>query len=296
MPKDKIQIQEELTSQFTNSYGDVVDKLGGWVDSFIINLPNVLVATIVFAISYLLSQLVKKYVNKLLLGRVKQTSFRSLIATVSSIIVIALGIFIILDVLSLDKLLKSLLAGAGVAGLAIGLALQSSLSNTFSGIYLSLKDVISVGDWIETNGYEGAVHDVNLRNTVLREPDNNLVMIPNRMVVENPFKNYGLTKQVRVIVNCGVGYESDLDEVEQITKKAIEENFHRDETKEIEFHYLAFGSSSIDFQVRFWIDANVRISILEARSKAIKVIKRTYDEKGINIPFPIRTVRLDKSP
>ena len=89
---------------------------------------------------------------------------------------------------------------------------------------------------------------------------------------------------------------SHLDEVEQITKKAIEENFHRDETKEIEFHYLAFGSSSIDFQVRFWIDANVRISILEARSKAIKVIKRTYDEKGINIPFPIRTVRLDKSP
>lgn len=295
MNKDTTELQEELTEQFTESYGNVVDKLEGWLDSIITNLPNLIVAIIVFGLAYFLSGLVRKYVSKVLKGRVEQASLRSLIATISSITIIALGLFIVLEVLNLDTVLKSMLAGAGVAGLAIGLALQSSLSNTFSGIYLSLKDVINIGDWVETNGYQGTVHEVNLRNTVIREPDNNLVMIPNKLVVENPFKNYGLTKQIRVIVQCGVGYESDLAAVENLTKEAIKKNFHADESKEIEFHYTEFGDSSINFQVRFWIDASVKISILEARSEAIKVIKKTFDEKGINIPFPIRTVYMEKS-
>lgn len=295
MNKDTTELHEELTEQFTESYGNVVDKLEGWLDSIITNLPNLIVAIIVFGLAYFLSGLVRKYVSKLLKGRVEQASLRSLIATISSITIIALGLFIVLEVLNLDTVLKSMLAGAGVAGLAIGLALQSSLSNTFSGIYLSLKDVINIGDWVETNGYQGTVHEVNLRNTVIREPDNNLVMIPNKLVVENPFKNYGLTKQIRVIVQCGVGYESDLAAVENLTKEAIKKNFHADESKEIEFHYTEFGDSSINFQVRFWIDASVKISILEARSEAIKVIKKTFDEKGINIPFPIRTVYMEKS-
>lgn len=295
MNKDTTELQEELTEQFTESYGNVVDKLEGWLDSIITNLPNLIVAIIVFGLAYFLSGLVRKYVSKVLKGRVEQASLRSLIATISSITIIALGLFIVLEVLNLDTVLKSMLAGAGVAGLAIGLALQSSLSNTFSGIYLSLKDVINIGDWVETNGYQGTVHEVNLRNTVIREPDNNLVMIPNKLVVENPFKNYGLTKQIRVIVQCGVGYESDLAAVENLTKEAIKKNFHADESKEIEFHYTEFGDSSINFQVRFWIDSSVKISILEARSEAIKVIKKTFDEKGINIPFPIRTVYMEKS-
>lgn len=295
MPKDTTELHEQLTEQFTESYGNVVDKLEGWLDAMITNLPNLIVAIIVFGLSYFLSGLVRKYVSKLLKDRVQQASLRSLIATISSITIIALGLFIVLEVLNLDTVLKSMLAGAGVAGLAIGLALQSSLSNTFSGIYLSLKDVINIGDWVETNGFQGTVHEVNLRNTVIREPDNNLVMIPNKLVVENPFKNYGLTKQIRVIVQCGVGYESDLAAVEELTKEAIKKNFHADESKEIEFHYTEFGDSSINFQVRFWIDASVKISILEARSEAIKVIKKTFDEKGINIPFPIRTVYMEKS-
>jgi small conductance mechanosensitive channel len=168
--------------------------------------------------------------------------------------------------------------------------LQSSLSNTFSGVYLSVKDILNVGDWIETNGYNGTVYEVNLRNTVIREPDNNLVMIPNRMVVENPFKNYGLTNQIRVILTCGVNYNSDLSFVEKLTKETIMENCHKDPDREIEFHYLEFGDSSINFQVRFWIDAKSKMTILEARSEAIKAIKRAFDENGIDIPYPIRTL------
>lgn len=283
-------IAQELTGQLTNSYDGVVNKLEGWVDALIVNLPNLLVAVLVFTLAYFLSGFIRRKLLKLLKSRIKQASLRSLISAVAAITIIAAGLLIALSVLKLDTVLKSMLAGAGVAGLAIGLALQSSLSNTFSGIYLSVQDVINVGDWVESNGFAGTVHEVNLRNTVIKEPDNNLVMLPNRMVVENPFKNFGLTEQIRVILKCGVSYDDNLQEVEDLAKEAISKNFHQDETKEIEFHWLEFGDSSINFQVRFWIDASVKITILEARSKAIKVIKNAFDDKGINIPFPIRTL------
>jgi len=294
MPKDST-LTDELTEQLSESYDHVQDKLEGWLDMLITNLPNLLVAIIVFALSYFLSGFIRKYLSKFLKKYVEQASVRSLISTLVSILVIAGGLFIALGVLNLDTVLKSMLAGAGVAGLAIGLALQSSLSNTFSGVYLSVQDVINVGDWIETNGYSGTVHEVNLRNTVIREPDNNLVMIPNRMVVENPFKNFGLTKQIRVILTCGVGYDSDLDFVEKLTKETIQEHCHKDPDKDIEFHYLEFGDSSINFQVRFWVDAKAKMNILEARSKAIKVIKKAFDKNDIDIPYPIRTVHMNEA-
>jgi small conductance mechanosensitive channel len=291
---DSTELNEILAHKFESSYTSVVDKLDSWADAVIYNLPNLVVAILVFTLVYFSSGVVKKSVYKVLKHKVKQESLRSLIATVSSILVITIGLLIALEVLNLNTVLKSMLAGAGVAGLAIGLALQSSLSNTFSGIYLSLRDIVNIGDWVETNGYQGTVEDVNLRHTLLKEPDNNLVVIPNKLIVENPFKNYGLTHQIRVITKCGVGYDSDLEEVETITKNAIEEHFHRDEEKEIEFHYLEFGSSSIDFQVRFWINSEAKINILEARSKAIKVIKKAFDDHQIEIPFPIRTVYLNQ--
>lgn len=287
-------LTEELSGQFSESYDHVKDKLEGWIDTIITNLPNLLVAIIVFTAAYFLSGFIKKYLNKLLRKKVSQASLRNLIATMASVMIITGGLFIALGVMNLDTVLKSMLAGAGVAGLAIGLALQSSLSNTFSGVYLSIQDIINVGDWVETNGYAGTVHEVTLRHTTIKEPDNNLVMIPNKMVVENPFKNYGLTNQIRVIVNCGVGYDSDLNEVEEVTKDIIRERCHRDPEKEIEFHYLEFGDSSINFQVRFWVDAKAKLTILEAQSEAIKAIKAAFDEHEIDIPFPIRTVMMSK--
>lgn len=285
-------MKEELTSQFSESYDNVIDKLEGWINLIITNLPNFIIAILVFTLSYFLSGFIRKQLNKLLKRYIEQASVRSLISTIVAVVIIMGGLFIALGVMNLDTVLKSMLAGAGVMGLAIGLALQSSLSNTFSGIYLSIQDIINIGDWVETNGYQGTVHEVNLRNTVIKEPDNNLVMIPNKMIVENPFKNYGLTERIRVILLCGVGYECDLQRVEDIAKKAIEDDFPQDENEKIEFHYKEFGDSSINFQLRFWVDAKVKLTILEARSEAIKILKKAFDENDINIPFPIRTLQL----
>lgn len=203
--------------------------------------------------------------------------------------------FFSLAILNLDKLLTSLLAGAGVIGLAVGLALQGTLSNFFSGVYLAVQDVINIGDFIETNGYTGTVKEITLRNTLLSGVDNNIVTIPNKTIIDNPFINYGLTTRMRIVIKCGVHYNSNLEAVKQIVIKTIRNNFAPIKDETIDFHYLNFGESSIDFQVRFWADAIDKTRLFEAKSTAMMSIKKTFDKHGIIIPFPIVTIEKSTS-
>ena len=233
----------------------MLNRISNWIDSAIMNLPNLLIAIIIFTVSFWLSKNLQSWSNKALKRVIKQASIRGLISNVLSILIIAFGLFLALGVLNLDEVLRSLLAGAGVAGLAIGLALQGTLSNTFSGIFLAIKDVLNVGDWVETNGFAGKVIEIDLRNTKIKEADNNIVVIPNKLVLDTPFKNFGLTNRIRTSIECGVAYESDLREVKEIGINTIKKLFPPNSLEKIEFHYLNFGGSSIDFQIRFWVDA-----------------------------------------
>jgi small conductance mechanosensitive channel len=204
------------------------------------------------------------------------------------------GLFLALGILNLNKTLSSLLAGAGVAGLAIVLALQGTLANTISGIILSFRKKIQIGNWVETNGYSGEVIDINMKDFTLKEADNNIVVIPNKMILENPLKNYSLTTKMRVFIECGVSYESNLEHVEQLTKEVISKTFDQVKSPdEVEFYYTEFGDSSINYLCRFWIDAESMLEKLRAKTIAIIEIKKAYDKEEINIPFPIRTLQFD---
>ena len=188
-----------------------------------------------------------------------------------------------------------MLAGAGVVGLAIGLALQGTLHNTFSGFILSFLPNIQIGDWIVSNGHEGQVIDINLRSVTIKEADNKLVAIPNSKIIDAPFKNYTATMRSRITISCGVGYESDLELVKKITTQAISGIFKQEPQEEIEFFYTAFGDSSINYIIRFWTDATAKKEILEAQSNGIMAIKAAYNTHSINIPFPIRTLDFGKN-
>lgn len=273
---------------------NLIDKLQGWLSAIIQNIPNLVLAILVMAGAYFIAKYVKKLVLKLVQNRVSQQSIANMIAKISAVVVVLAGLFLALGILNLGKMLTSLLAGAGVAGLAIGLALQGTLSNTFAGVVISFRDRIQLGNWVETNGFSGEVIDVNLKEFVLKEADNNLVIIPNKMILENPLKNYSLTTKMRVVVECGVGYESDLEYVEKLTKETLTNAFNQlEDTNDVEFYFTEFGSSSINYITRFWIDAESMLEKLKAKNKAIIEIKKAYDKANINIPFPIRTLQFD---
>lgn len=278
-----------MDEQVTSAWQKLVDKLSTWLDSLILSLPNFLIALLTFTISYWLAKNLQGYLNKVLKKIVKQPSIRGLITNIISIVIIMLGVFLALAILNLDGTLKSLLAGAGVAGLAISLALQGTLSNTFSGIFIAIKDELNVGDYIESNGFAGEVLEVDLRNTKIKESDNNIVVIPNKLILDNPFKNYGLTKHIRTTISCGVDYASDLELVESISKETIMKIFPNNLDSRTEFYYTKFGESSIDFIIRFWTDGKKNLNAIEVKSAAIKALKKSFDKHNIVIPYPTRT-------
>lgn len=283
-----------MKNQLTEAYNLLIDKLEGWFNIIVTNIPNLILAVLVLITAYFVSKYVNKYVSKLMASRVQQNSITNMVGRISAVVVVLAGLFLALGILNLSKTLTSLLAGAGVAGLAIGLALQGTLSNTFAGVVLSFRKKIQIGHWVETNGFSGEVMDINLKDFTLKEADNNIVVIPNKMILENPLKNYTLTTKMRVFLECGVGYESNLEDVERITKETICNTFDQIEKPEdVEFYYTEYGGSSINFLCRFWIDAENALEKLRAKSKAIIEIKKAYDKAEINIPFPIRTLQFD---
>jgi small conductance mechanosensitive channel len=283
-----------MENTLMNAFNNLVDKLKGWVTTIVENLPNFILAILVLIVAYFLAKYINKFVSKLVKKRVQQKSISNMIARISAVVIVLAGLFLALGIMNLSKTLTSLLAGAGVAGLAIGLALQGTLSNTFAGIILSFRKKIRIGNWVETNGFSGEVIDINLKDFTLKEADNNMVVIPNKMILENPLKNYSLTTKMRVSIECGVGYKSDLETVETITKQTLVNTFEQiDNACEVEFYYTEFGDSSINYLCRFWIDAESMLEKLKAKTKAIIEVKKAYDKEGINIPFPIRTLQFD---
>lgn len=284
-----------MTEQFNieDSFEGIWEKLGEWTDSLILSLPNFILAILVFILFVIGAKYIGKILGKILRYKVKQDSIREITIKMVKVLVIALGFFVALGLLNLDTVLTSVLAGAGVVGLAIGLALQGTLNNTFSGILLSFLPEIQIGDWIENNGYAGRVVEINLRSIVIKEADNNYVVIPNSQVVDAPFKNFSRTPRSRVMLDCGVAYDSDLEQVKALTLKSIQDIFPQQRNEQVEFMYTEFGDSSINFVVRFWTDVTSNREILFARSKAVIAIKKVFDENDINIPFPIRTLEFN---
>lgn len=294
--RDAAAAEEENTSiiEVKDSVTLVYDKVDSWFDGFMAMLPNLVVAIVVIVLFFIIAKFLGRLTNKVLAKHVSQKSVRNLITKLVTLVVVIAGIFIALSILDLDKALETIIAGAGVSGLVIGLAMQGTLSNSVSGIHLSFRKMVRIGDWIQTNGYEGEVVAIDLNKFILREADNNTVIIPNKMILENPMKNFGLTSTMRVIISCGVGYESDLEHVKQVAKQAIADCFDQIEsTDQVEFYYMEFGDSSINFLLRFYYDVENGLQKLVTTSTAIMALKKAFDKEGINIPFPIRTLQFD---
>ncbi|WP_299799993.1 mechanosensitive ion channel family protein [uncultured Maribacter sp.] len=277
------------------SVSNLWDKLDGWLESIILKLPNLAMAVLVMFLFYFLARGIRKLLKRTILRKISQVSIQEIIAKVVFVVIILIGFFISLGVLDLDKVLTSILAGAGVVGLAVGLALQGTLSNTFGGLILSFMPQLKINDFINADGVSGFVTEISLRNIILKQPDNNVVVIPNSKFIDGSFTNYSMNKRNRIFVNCGVGYESDLQRVEDLTVKVIADNFKQNDDEDVEFFFTEFGDSSINFMVRFWADCvNVKQEHA-ARHKAIKIIKKHFDDRDINIPFPIRTLDFGKN-
>ena len=208
------------------------------------------------------------------------------------IVVVAMAGMVSLDVLGIN--ISPLIAGLGLGGLAVALALQPTLTNLFAGTYVITEGVVSAGDYIEMeNGVTGYVVDVNWRSTRLRTWTNNLVIIPNSRFSETIITNYSKPDEhVNVYLTCGVAYESDLQRVEAVSMEVMQkvEREHPGVVRDygVYFGYDTFGESNVDFWL--FMQAANRLASFEVRSELIKQLHARLAAEDITINYPVRSL------
>lgn len=272
------------------AYNLVADKLENWIDTLIQMLPNLALALVILIVFYVIGKLIRNAIGKLLGKVTGNRTIINLLETIVGVLIIGVGVFIALSILQLDGAVTSLLAGAGIIGLALGFAFQDIASNFISGIILSIRHPFGIGDIIETNDVYGTVQKMNLRNTIMRTPRGQIVYIPNKSVFENVLENYTSSGERRIDLACGVSYGDDLEKAKNIAIEAVKSLDNYNDKKDVEFYYDEFGGSSINFKVRFWVNFRSNPDYWSARSDAIIAITKKFDENDIMIPFPIRTL------
>ena len=271
------------------AYDLIVQKLILWLHELIKLLPNIALATIIIVIGFFAAKWIKKIVSRLLNKLIENQTLNSLFTSLIYIFFLGIVLFSALSVLRLSKAVTSLLAGAGIFGLALAFAFQDIASNFMSGIFLSIRKPLHHGDIVKIKDYMGKVEEINLRDTVLKTFQGQMVIIPNKEVLQNPIENYTLLGKRRIDLTVGVSYGDDLEKVKKVTLNAVKgiEGLTDDE---ISMFYEEFGDSSINFVIRLWVNTTGQVEFLGVKSEAIMRIKNAYDENNIMIPFPIRTL------
>ena len=185
-----------------------------------------------------------------------------------------------------------LLAGLGVAGIAIALAVKPTLANIFGGISILLDKTVSVGDWVKLDdGTSGYVVQVNLRSTKIQTFDNELVIVPNGKLSESSITNVALpSKETRVIVPFSVAYGSDIDKVKGVVRTELKRVSGLFEGKDIVVRFVEMGASCLMFKAFFYVKDFNDVGV--AADEANGLIYRALNKAGIEIPFPRLDVRM----
>ncbi|MFL6196725.1 MAG: mechanosensitive ion channel family protein [Thermoanaerobaculia bacterium] len=268
-------------------------KVMGWGRDFVLLLPNLLVAVAVLVAFWGIAKLARNLLARVLRRVSHSEQVNRVLGNAVFLALLAAGLFVALGILGLQKTVASLLAGAGILGLALGFAFQDIAANFMAGIYLSIQHPFRAGHLIESKDFFGVVQRVHLRWTEMRTQPGQIVLIPNKLVFENPITNYSATGRRRIDLKAGVAYGDDLEKVRRVAVRALEQVSSRKPDTEVELFFEELGESSVNFVARFWIDfTSYNADYLKARSEAIERLKKAFEENGITIPFPTRTLDL----
>ncbi len=183
--------------------------------------------------------------------------------------------------------LTPILGAAGIAGVAIGFASQTSLSNFISGIFLIWEKPFQVGDILDLNGTFGIVHSIDLLSVKLRTFDNRFVRVPNETLIKSTFVNITHFPIRRFDINIGVAYKEDVEHVTKTLMDIADKNPHSLDEPAPVVIFKGFGESSLDFLLGVWFEKN---DFTNLRASIMAGIKKRFDEEGIEIPFPHRSL------
>ena len=249
-------------------------------------LSNLAAAIAAIVITLFASRFVKSWIAKLgfRYEQLDDTLFVFL-SKFAQVVVLAVGSIFVLNSFGVQT--TSIVALLGAAGLAVGLALQGTLSNFAAGIMLIVFRPFKRGDYVSVSGQSGTVKEISIFTTELGTPDNLQIIVPNGQVWGAPITNFSAYGTRRLDVTFGVAYASDLKQVEEVLAQvnAADTRIHQDPAPVIKVSNL--NQSSVDFVVRIWCDSS---DLWTLRLDLNRQVKDNFDAQKIEIPFPTTTI------
>lgn len=282
------QFDSVLAASWVLDANELIDQAMGFITARGVDFAvNLVTAAVVYIVGRWVTGLIVRILDSVMNRSKIDETLRRFLSNIARTVLITFVILMALDRLGVDT--TSLAAILGAAGIAVGIALQGSLSNFAAGVMLILFKPFRVGDYVEVAGTAGTVEEISIFNTLLRTGDNKQVIVPNGGILEGNIVNYSAKPTRRVDLVVGCGYDDDLRAVKQFLEQAVRQDERVLAEPEPVVAVSELGSSSVNFIVRPWVRTSDYWSVLWDLTERIKL---GFDEHGFSFPFPSRDIYL----
>lgn len=260
------------------------------INGFIVLLPNILLALIVFAIFFFAARAIRTLVRRLTRNRRHARNLGLVLGRLAQGATILLGLFVSLSIVIPTFRAGDLVQLLGISGVAIGFAFRDILQNFLAGILILLTEPFQIDDQIVFKNFEGTVENIQTRATTIRTYDGRRIVIPNSELFTNSLTVNTAFENRRLEYDISIGYGDDIDQAKQLILQAIDsvDSVLKDPVPEALVMDLA--ESSVNIRARWWIKPPRRADALNSRDKVISAIKKKLVENGIDLPFPTRQI------
>lgn len=278
-----------MVMNFKEPYEVIINRLAHWIQFAIDYLPSAIVALIVFLFFYILSRFTYRFFNKYIATHMESRTLAALLSFFMKMIIIFMGLYFAIEILDFNEAIISLLAGAGIAGLILGLAFQELITNLISGVSLTIKKYFHLGDQISINNHLGYAEALDLRATVLRGVDGTMITMPNKDVLQSVVTNFYTSGILRKELFIGIPATEDIGRISDVLKEAISHlNFlHKDNKTEVLF--IDVENSIAKLLLRYWIVYPIPDLSERAEEHFTFIeIKKVFDQYQLALPTYIR--------
>lgn len=251
-------------------------------------LPNLAIASVVLIVAWLFAKGATNIARRITGHTHLRNDLRELLQSLVKVAIWLIGFLLAATIAIPGFTFGGMVAGLGIGALAIGFAFQDIFQNFLAGVLIMLREKMQIGDTIETDGIEGTVERITLRETHVRQFSGELTILPNAMIFKNAVKIFSDPGLRRFQIIVGVDYDSDLAQSRQAITDALASVDGIDHAKGIDVFAREFGDSAINFLVRWWVDTRNH-SLFTVQNDVVLAIKTALDDAGIEFPFPYVT-------
>lgn len=278
-----------MTMDFHEPYEILVKRLQHWMQVTIDYLPSVLVALIVLVLFYIIALWAARFFQSFIGRHMESRTLAALYAFFFKIIIIVFGLYCAVEILDFNEMVISILAGAGIVGLVLGLAFQEVLTNLISGVILTVKKNFHLGDQILVNKYFGTVESLGLRATIIRGTNNETIIIPNKEVIQSVVTNYYTLGMIMHELFIGIPCTEDLGRISGVLKEAISGLPFLHKNNQTEVLLTDIEDSIMKLTVRYLISyPNAEGVGRRDEHFSILAVKSMFDKYEIPLPVFIR--------